>query len=226
MIYLGGNPNATNPTFENAKVLRALSDGLKTLDDYYSKLQLTSGPAYSRFFPYLQAFPADSCGKEYIQFEYLKKLTQCNLQGKNSRYRRTGCSQVRQTIHFLRASSSCFSWTCTKAILSFKGWPTASIRPFPDDLAKLPDGFQEEVERAVKILHDNNWVFGDLRTPNIMVHNKHPLFVDFDWCTEDEVGTSPDDLNEVDGIGWHPEVKQVGIMRKKHDLFMLKKLWQ
>jgi len=39
------------------------------------------------------------------------------------------------------------------------------------------------------------------------------------------VGMYPVTLNDVDkDIGWHPDVKRRGVMRRGHDLFMLQKL--
>jgi tRNA A-37 threonylcarbamoyl transferase component Bud32 len=89
----------------------------------------------------------------------------------------------------------------------------------------LPDIIFSKVEKAIAILHENGFVFGDLRPPNIMVSEQGAHLVNFDWCARDGVGMYPVSLNDVDrDIRWHIDVKRGGVMEKEHDLFMLQKL--
>lgn len=91
--------------------------------------------------------------------------------------------------------------------------------------SSLWDGIFNKVEQAVTVLHENDFVFGDLRLPNIMVSEKQVHLIDFDWCANSGEGRYPVGLNDVDReIGWHPDVKRGGVMCKEHDLFMLEKL--
>ncbi|KAJ8517158.1 hypothetical protein ONZ45_g5633 [Pleurotus djamor] len=66
-----------------------------------------------------------------------------------------------------------------------------------DDLSKLPtDEAIEKLKAGLKLLHDNDYVFGDLRDANIIVNSEGNVFlIDFDWC--DKVGHAfyPHDLN-------------------------------
>jgi tRNA A-37 threonylcarbamoyl transferase component Bud32 len=61
-------------------------------------------------------------------------------------------------------------------------WPELSDR--------LPCTIREQVERAVKVLHDIGLVFADLRKPNIMIATNvspHEVkLVDCDWCGKHE----------------------------------------
>ncbi|CAG8797757.1 2770_t:CDS:2, partial [Gigaspora rosea] len=46
-----------------------------------------------------------------------------------------------------------------------------------------------DVEAAIQLLHDNNFVFADLRAPNILIINatQHAMLIDFDWCGKHDV---------------------------------------
>jgi tRNA A-37 threonylcarbamoyl transferase component Bud32 len=43
-----------------------------------------------------------------------------------------------------------------------------------------------QVVKAIGVLHDNNLVFGDLRSPNVLDLKSGAMLIDFDWCGEDE----------------------------------------
>jgi hypothetical protein len=89
----------------------------------------------------------------------------------------------------------------------------------------LPDIIFSKVEKAITILHENEFVFGGRRLPNIMVSEWGAHLVDFDSCARDGVGMYLVSLNDVDrDIGWHINVKRGGVMNKEHALFMVWKL--
>jgi len=101
--------------------------------------------------------------------------------------------------------------------------------PWPKSTDRLPKTIREEVERAVKELHRIGLVFADLRKPNIMVATEvnppQVKLVDFDWCGEHEKGRYPITLNNnVNDIGWHPDVERNGILSQDRDDWMLGKL--
>ncbi|KAI0628162.1 hypothetical protein C8Q77DRAFT_475091 [Trametes polyzona] len=74
---------------------------------------------------------------------------------------------------------------------------------------------------AVKLLHDQDLVFGDLRGPNVLLSDDGPVLIDFEWCGEEGVVCYPEDINMEDAIGWHPDVFPGGKIKKEHDLHML-----
>lgn len=88
----------------------------------------------------------------------------------------------------------------------------------------LPDDIHRSVTDAVSILHEANWVFGDLRRPNVLVDGHWVHLVDFDWCGEDGKGRYPPTLNDNDDMDWHADVQRNGLMRKEHDLHLLARL--
>lgn len=81
----------------------------------------------------------------------------------------------------------------------------------------------KRVRSAIKLLHDENCVFGDLRPNNILRPSDGAgvLLVDFDWCGEDGKAKYPPSLNEDRKCGWHPDVKGGAVMKKMHDDHLL-----
>jgi hypothetical protein len=89
----------------------------------------------------------------------------------------------------------------------------------------IPDEVYEDIRDAITLLHSDNLVFGDLRTPNIMVVPSgsgrcRGMLIDFDWVGEHGVGRYPASLD--DGLEWaSPGIQRYGIMEKAHDIAML-----
>jgi hypothetical protein len=79
------------------------------------------------------------------------------------------------------------------------------------------------VQRAKKLLHESNYVFGDLRPNNVFkpTDGTGVVLVDFDWCGQDGVDTYPLFVNKA--CGWHPEVRGGAVMRKVHDDYLFDK---
>lgn len=96
----------------------------------------------------------------------------------------------------------------------------------------IPPRALEDIRHALEVLHEKNWVFGDLRRPNIMLCERATktggteqgaMLVDFDWAGEHGKQRYPLGLNPkvpwADGVG-----RGGGIIEKKHDLEMFGKL--
>ncbi|KAF9650815.1 hypothetical protein BDM02DRAFT_3092461, partial [Thelephora ganbajun] len=61
-----------------------------------------------------------------------------------------------------------------------------------------PDEVLNKVSEVLKVLHANNLMFGDLRSPNILVTDQHHVrLVDFDWCGKPREGEHPASINLV-----------------------------
>jgi hypothetical protein len=95
----------------------------------------------------------------------------------------------------------------------------------------LPPTVLEDIQLALKTLHDAGLVFGDVRRPNIMVakaqnqHGNdewHAQLVDFDWSGPVGTVTYPPTLNK--DIRWASGVQAAHVIEKQHDLDMLEKL--
>jgi serine/threonine protein kinase len=91
-------------------------------------------------------------------------------------------------------------------------------------LDQLPPTFLEEVQKVLSQLHDNEIVFGDVRSANIMITRINKVkFVDFDWAGKAEASHYPLLLSQQiqwpDGVGGG-----LAVMEKQHDLDMLMRL--
>ncbi|KAI0302816.1 hypothetical protein B0F90DRAFT_1712295 [Multifurca ochricompacta] len=84
-----------------------------------------------------------------------------------------------------------------------------------------------QVNQAVQLLHQQNFVFGDLRTSNLLISSgekKMMMLIDFDWCGKADESVYPSTLNTDSGIQWPDEVWPGEVMKKEHDVTMLERL--
>jgi hypothetical protein len=96
----------------------------------------------------------------------------------------------------------------------------------------LPYDVYKDIQDAVEMLHINNLVFGDLRTPNIMVvpggsgsdARSRGMLIDFDWVGTHGIGRYPASLNDSLPDWVSTSIFRYGIMDKTHDVVMLNKL--
>ncbi|KAI0084609.1 hypothetical protein BDY19DRAFT_1060168 [Irpex rosettiformis] len=95
-----------------------------------------------------------------------------------------------------------------------------------ETLCRYP-GAVQRLREAVKLLHEDGLVFGDLRKPNVLVteDGESVMLVDFDWCGKEGEGRYPSDI-DLDGytISWHSDVERGGEMKKEHDRWMFEVL--
>ncbi|KAH8091662.1 hypothetical protein BXZ70DRAFT_977367 [Cristinia sonorae] len=92
------------------------------------------------------------------------------------------------------------------------------------DDAKRPDNAKEKLTNALRVLHAEDYVFGDLRAPNVMFTKDGELrLIDFNWAGKDGVATYPRRLSTT--VRWAAGVEEFGPMRKEHDLEMLERLF-
>ncbi|XP_006457422.1 hypothetical protein AGABI2DRAFT_79655 [Agaricus bisporus var. bisporus H97] len=84
------------------------------------------------------------------------------------------------------------------------------------------------LEEALRVLHSENIVHGDIRGPNIMIMEEEDgmdgevMLIDFDECGKAGEGRYDADLNVE--IGWPQGVGQESIMQLAHDIEMLNRL--
>jgi hypothetical protein len=90
---------------------------------------------------------------------------------------------------------------------------------------RLPYTIYEDIQAALKLLHAQDLVFGDLRTPNIMCVDSdaglRARLIDFDWVGEDGVAQYP---ATMDSTLQPPGAERRGVMRKVHDELALQYL--
>lgn len=96
----------------------------------------------------------------------------------------------------------------------------------------LPYTVYKDVKAAINLLHQHNFVFGDLRTPNIMCapgasssgsdEGSHAMLIDFDWVGTHGSARYPAILNDTLSV-WAFGMQRRAMMYKEHDLAMLEK---
>ena len=88
-----------------------------------------------------------------------------------------------------------------------------------------PEDTRAQIEQALKVLHDRQLVFGDLRAPNVMISGNKVYLIDFDWAGK---------LNEVcyplhlsTSVAWPGDPRKLELepILVDHDLLMLERLF-
>ena len=85
----------------------------------------------------------------------------------------------------------------------------------------------KDVENAVKILSDSNFVHGNLRASNIMVDpsGRHAKLVGFDWACKEGENFYPVTIGENDAYReLHPDAANFAKMKKEHDVYALENI--
>ena len=86
------------------------------------------------------------------------------------------------------------------------------------DRRKASPARVDSLRSAVKMLHDQGFVFGDLRSPNVLVEGDRAVLIDFDWCGKEGEVRYPSDIL-LEKAQWHPDVMQGGLIMQEHDSF-------
>jgi len=93
----------------------------------------------------------------------------------------------------------------------------------PEDPRLSAEG-ADKLRNAISVLHENEFVFGDLREANVVFDENHsPYLIDFDWSGKVKEVRYPFNINLAGEIDWAEGVKANEIIEKEHDLMMLRK---
>jgi serine/threonine protein kinase len=227
-----------------SRLFQSLTAGLRTLDKFYTTVELVTNPLATRLFPHVDSY-ATTEGE--VQFRYLSKLLgncrekavfKAQIQSQDLLIVVKFTNQYNEAAHQILAREGLaprllYVGDTYKSIPEAHGICGASkmvvMEHLPGSSAhqllrtgSLSSPSFQDVKRAINALHKNGIVFGDLRRPNIMLYKDGAKIVDFDWCGEHGVGTYPYELNRE--ISWHPDVEGGSVMYKEHDDFMLERL--
>ena len=110
-----------------------------------------------------------------------------------------------------------------------------TLDKYYDDNEFVPSSRFDDIFKRLSILidtlHQNGFVHGDLRTPNILIHTDLSsriedavVLIDFDWSGEEGKVFYPSSLN-LD-LEWASGVRPIAPILKKHDTEMLGKIEQ
>jgi serine/threonine protein kinase len=236
-----------------ARLFLALADGLRSLDEFYTKLKISLQDGWQDcFFPHVRSYPGPS---GTVLFKYISRLlpdqkAKALFKGKTSsgqrivvkftsRYHATAHRLVAKSnlapqLLYISSNSDAQKLSCPiMVVMEFLEGKTAEEtfrvtslcqRSHPDHRS-LFRTICEDVKEAVRILHNAGLAFGDLRAPNIMIVRGRAKLVDFDWCGEDGQQRYPGEINMDGTIDWHKDVKPGGVMTKDHDNWMARQLF-
>ncbi|KDN34367.1 hypothetical protein RSAG8_12533, partial [Rhizoctonia solani AG-8 WAC10335] len=113
-------------------------------------------------------------------------------------------------------------------VMEFSG---TSLDHYLDSYPRLDlDRVRTDVQEAVELLHAHDFVFGDLRPPNVLVTQAadgtlRGKLVDFEWCGLEGEARYPIGMNESSDLGWAAGVGKGSLMFKVHDQHMLEQLF-
>ncbi|CAE7056366.1 unnamed protein product [Rhizoctonia solani] len=248
-LWVGDNPSQPSNLDRLARVFRSLAEARNELKTYYANLPSPDQVGASAF-PYPTHY-VDSTGRR-IEFKYEKHVNRSSRPSDKKDLvffaRTVGDTSIRIVVKFVtRYNSDAHRLLAKEGLapeLLYDGTADPTNQPGPEysmiimeyisggDLGNntnpITPGFGRDVERAIKLLHSQDLVFGDLRAPNIIPVRDATKrvtwakLIDFDWCGEHQKGRYPPIMNEK--IVWASEVEPGALLDKAHDEEMLIKL--
>jgi hypothetical protein len=238
-IWLGGDNFNEDRLLFASRLFTALKSAISTLRSYYSALgQGLSNPVSQN--PISDAFPfiTEYGSKKFTYVsrlapDYSNKLVyKAELDNEHrmvvvkfvstyhaQAHRILAKRRLALTLHYAStddAEAPKYGGKCMIVMDFVEGEPA---------VGSLSEDQFEQVNEAIQLLHSHDFVFGDLRPPNILITDDDTaMLIDFDWCGKAEEAQYPANLNTADDIVWPPGVEPDSVMRKEHDIFMLQKL--
>ena len=230
-----------------AGVLWALKTSLGILHSYYENLHPTSNSlANSRYFPSITTYPDGN--RVVVEFEYvgfLENTPDCATLRARTKAGRTivvkFVERYGERAHrvlaaeglapaLLYCGSPCFDQkepsyqSISMVVMEYIDGDTLAVERGSGMDEATMETMRSEVQRALKLLHDQGLVFGDLRRPNIMITKDGKVkLIDFNWAGEDGQAKYPSLISQE--LRWPDGVKAMAVIRKEHDLAMLRSLF-
>ncbi|OCB92122.1 hypothetical protein A7U60_g516 [Sanghuangporus baumii] len=247
------SPNRNETVVKLALIASALETCADELRDEYRDLERTSEPVEEETWhlpcPSATAFSPNSLIPE---LEFKAKLSRRNekltkLKGENAEMRSlflaTYCGRgviVKFAVTYNDSAHTAVAdqnhaprlHTCEQVIGGLKMVVMERVhgkRMCDEDGNSLPRNVFEDLGKALRIIHDKDLVFGDLRDTNVMITKSdvkvEAKLIDFDWVDKDGKGRYPPLINtELTKKELSPEVGPWRFMHKSHDNYSLSKL--
>lgn len=246
-IYLGGNPHQDMQLIRVAKILKAVADALDGLETYYNSVVPSANPIASRLMP--QPVPREPL-TSHLVFSARFRYKGGRPNSRRSLFRGTlddkpvlikFCETYSPIAHRLLAKHDpplapqlhFFSEVQDGLKMVVMDFVEGQDAHYQFANMHLPPSVRADIEKAKNVLHDDGWVFGDLRRPNIMVIPKRhesgegvfgAMLVDFDWVGKAGEARYPLVLNNSGDIHWADGVEPGSIMETVHDDAMFARL--
>ncbi|QRV79743.1 hypothetical protein RhiJN_07758 [Ceratobasidium sp. AG-Ba] len=211
-VWLGDHPQKDEYLTRLVRVFRTARASIAELSEYYKALKLPPSSPSSGVF----AARTESGDQIVVKF-----AQQYHIEG----HRLLASQRLAPKILFYRgpAYAGGYHLVIMERIGSgsLYGW----VKSHVGELEPL----RQDVEKALKILHEADLVFGDLRAPNVVVSESDAgrpsgMLVDFDWCGREGEVRYPAAMNEE--IDWATGAEAGGLITKQHDMEMLDRLFQ
>lgn len=226
-----------------ARIFYALKSGLDNLKSYYENIELPSDlPAESRYFPSIIVY---SIGNKLVHFTYvgfLEDSPDCTTLRAQTLTTPLLDIVVKFGRYGERAHRLLVDNGLAPELLYCRSPRLNDEQPSYESLSMIVMGFVEgqalaesrlnkgtaegvrrTLEAALKLLHDNGLVFGDVRSVNAVTSVKGVKRIDFDWAGEEGQAKYPILISP--GFPWPPGVRPLAIIEKDHDLQMLEQMF-
>ncbi|KAG8944736.1 hypothetical protein FRC04_001589 [Tulasnella sp. 424] len=238
-IGMAGFSNKSARAEKVAKYFAALQKCLQTLSDYYMTLKPRDDCELASFSPEFRKYGENS--------QFNLTYTSANLlPGRNGRamfnallkgpgisgrvavkvkFTTRYCPEAHELLAKKGLAPKLLHWE------SFSGkWKVVVMDSLPgDNMATMPQQpipkrALKDLEDALTLLHSKDWVYGDLRRPNIITCTRDgavepgAMLVDFDWAGKHGKQTYPLGLSEH--VKWPNGVRGGERMKKEHDIAM------
>jgi len=225
------------------RALGGFDDFYRKLDK--RSLDLVAGKPHSRFYPYTTKFINPE--SESVEFEYIRPLTpltkspflvQLKSSGKKAVVKFVARYGVDAHKHLAAAGKAPHLFFCgsidgqqnlenldTKHRFGLHLQPIRMVVMeyiegiHGEALAVKPSDTHAQVKEIVDILHKADFVFGDLRPPNVVFKGSTAFLVDFDWAGKHGEAFYPMELGE--GITKHCGGRDLKRIEKEDDLALL-----
>ncbi|KAG8925003.1 hypothetical protein FRC00_004451 [Tulasnella sp. 408] len=235
-ISAAGFPDQDGRAQSIAKVFAALFRCLEDLDGYYRAVHHLATPQLASFSPFFQDYRKNGQkGKFTLTYTSINLLPgrdgramfNALLNGSKIKgsipvkvkFARRYCVQGHQVLSDHDLAPKLRHWETSAEEKSLESTPES----------RISGRVLRDIESALRLLHGEDLVFGDLRRSNIIPlqrkgrdgrSERGAMLVDFDWTGKDGVQRYPVGLNV--GVEWPQGVQGGEVMKKEHDIAMLR----
>ncbi|KAK0458356.1 uncharacterized protein EV420DRAFT_394133 [Desarmillaria tabescens] len=246
-LWLGNSrANDDDHALRLARVFQSVRLAIDNLEKYYQELELTDSPSIqpTRFFPDVTEYDD---GTNVVGFQYLQPLeidetcmtflAQIDEAHGEEQVVVKFVQRYGAEAHRLLASkgkapapkycgpisNNSKYWYGSLQMVVMEFLPGQTVAQKYE--GSIPETLREAVRGAVRILHDQSFVHGDIRTPNIVIvdgagdEGERMRIVDFDWAGEQGEVRYP--LHLSDYIRSTCGVKDYDIITFQHDMQMV-----
>ncbi|KAG9081028.1 hypothetical protein FRC06_005896 [Ceratobasidium sp. 370] len=243
-MWMGRQPHEEDRLRRITLTFVALREAIRGLDTYYQSLPGSTLPPFARFFPYIRQYQDTSfwyircLATDPVRPVFFAQTTSGDLivvkfaQQYSAEAHRILMEQG-LAPQLLYDSEQPLGCGMRMIVMSY-----VSGGNLYDFLDKCPEDkrgtavqtIHVDIDKALRLLHAGNFVFGDLRPPNILVVKRKTdtgaMLIDFNWCSKAQEGRYPLGLNDSMFDTWATGMERGGLMEKTHDWEMLKILFK